>query len=101
MKELKKNSFLGEIWAVHPTKKTIGGVKCYRTTFDLPSSPDAVFVGVNREKTVSIIEELSVIDAGGVVCFASGFSETSVDDNQTRVRHYRITLLKQLGKCPY
>ena len=80
VKELKKNSFLGEIWAVHPTKKTIGGVKCYRTTFDLPSSPDAVFVGVNREKTVSIIEELSVIDAGGVVCFASGFSETSVDD---------------------
>ncbi len=35
VKELKKNSFLGEIWAVHPTKKSIGGVKRYRTTFDL------------------------------------------------------------------
>ena len=25
VKELKKSSFLGEIWAVHPTKKSIGG----------------------------------------------------------------------------
>ena len=100
VKELKKNSFLGEIWAVHPTKKTIGGVKCYRTTFDLPSSPDAVFVGVNREKTVSIIEELSVIDAGGVVCFASGFSETSVDDKSDQGKTLQDKIVKAAGQMP-
>jgi len=100
VRELKKNSFLGEIWAVHPTKKTIGGVKCYRKTFDLPSSPDAVFVGVNREKTVSIIEELSVIDAGGVVCFASGFSETSVDDKSEQGKTLQDKIVKAARQMP-
>ena len=60
VKELKKSSFMGEVWAVHPTKKSIGGVKCYRITGDLPSSPDAVFVGVNREKTVSILSLIHI-----------------------------------------
>ena len=100
VKELKKSSFLGEIWAVHPTKKSIGGVKCYRTTCDLPSSPDAVFVGVNREKTVSIIEELSEIDAGGVVCFASGFSETSVDDKSDHGKTLQHRIVKAAGQMP-
>ncbi len=100
VKELKKNFFLGEIWAVHPTKKTIVGVKCYRTTFDLPSSPDAVFLGVNREKTVSIIEELSEIDAGGVVCFASGFSEPSVDDKSDQGKTLQHRMVKAAGEMP-
>ena len=54
IKELKKISFAGEIWAVHPTKNFLEGVKCYKSSFDLPASPDAAFVGVNREKTVSV-----------------------------------------------
>ena len=81
IKELKKVSFAGEIWAVHPTKKFLEGIKCYKSSFDLPLSPDAVFVGVNREKTVSIIKELSEIGAGGVVSFASGFSGHSSTDS--------------------
>ena len=100
VKELKKSSFLGEVWAVHPTKKSIEGVKCYRTTYDLPSSPDAVFVGVNREKTVSIIEELSEIDAGGVVCFASGFSETSVDDKSDHGKTLQHRIVKAARQMP-
>ena len=100
VKELKKSSFLGEVWAVHPTKKSIGGVKCYRTTSDLPSSPDAVFVGVNREKTVSIIEKLSKIDAGGVVCFASGFSETEVDDKSEYGKTLQHRIVKAAGQMP-
>ena len=59
IRELKKISFAGEIWAVHPTKKFLEGVKCYRSSFDLPTSPDAAFVGVNREKTVPIIKAVS------------------------------------------
>ena len=66
--------------------------------FDLPSSPDAVFVGVNREKTVSIIEEPSVIDAGGVVCLASGFSETSVDDKSDQGKILQDKIVKAAGQ---
>ena len=47
IRELKKISFSGELWAIHPTKKSIEGVKCYRSSFDLPASPDAAFAAAN------------------------------------------------------
>lgn len=70
--------FDGEIWPVHPRHETVAGLKAYRDIDDLPSPPDAVFVGVNRFATVEIVERLAAMGAGGVVAFASGFAE--VDD---------------------
>ena len=100
IKELKKTSFAGEIWAVHPTKKFLEGVKCYKSSFDLPASPDAAFVGVNREKTVSIIKELAKLSAGGVVSFASGFSETSVDDKSQHGKTLQDKIITAAGQLP-
>ena len=34
-------------------------------------------IGVNRELTIKIIEELNSINAGGAICFASGFREAN------------------------
>ena len=100
IKELKKTSFAGEIWAVHPTKKFLEGVKCYKSSFDLPASPDAAFVGVNREKTVSIIKELAKLSAGGVVSFASGFSETSADDKSQHGKRLQDKIIEAAGQLP-
>ena len=100
IKELKKISFAGEIWAIHPTKKSIEGVKCYRSSFDLPASPDAAFVGVNREKTVSIIKELAELNAGGVVSFASGFSETLIDDKSRYGKTLQDKMIAAAGRMP-
>ena len=38
----------GEIWPVHPKKTEVLGRKVYRSVEELPSSPDAAYVGVNR-----------------------------------------------------
>ncbi|MFL2801002.1 MAG: acetate--CoA ligase family protein [Paracoccaceae bacterium] len=100
IKELKKTSFAGEIWAVHPTKKFLEGVKCYKSSFDLPASPDVAFVGVNREKTVCIIKELAKLSAGGVVSFASGFSETSVDDKSQHGKTLQDKIIAAAGQLP-
>ena len=70
--------FDGEIWPVHPRHETVAGLKAYRDIADLPSPPDAVFVGVNRFATIDIVKQLADMGAGGVVAFASGFAE--VDD---------------------
>ena len=67
--------FSGKIWPVHPTKKTICGLKAYPTIQSLPGSPDAAFVGVNRERTIAIVEALSQQKCGGAICYASGFLE--------------------------
>lgn len=73
--QCQKMGFAGPIWPVHPTRSTVGGVKAYASLADLPSAPDATFIGVNRHATVSVVRELSAMGAGGAVCFASGWTE--------------------------
>jgi acyl-CoA synthetase (NDP forming) len=74
--QLKKSGFAGEIWPVHPKREDILGIKCYRSVEALPAAPDASFIGVNRETSVKIVEQLAKINAGGATCFASGFLES-------------------------
>jgi acyl-CoA synthetase (NDP forming) len=75
IEQCDKMGFTGEIWPVHPREDEILGRKCYRSVADLPGSPDASFVGVNRALTIEIIRDLSARKAGGAVCYASGFRE--------------------------
>lgn len=67
--------FEGDIWPVHPTKETLGGVKTFGDLSQLPAAPDATFIGVNRDLTIDVLGQLSAMGAGGAVCFASGFQE--------------------------
>ena len=71
--QLLKSGFEGEIWPVHPKRGEILGIKCFKTLEDLPSAPDASFIGVNREATIEVVRQLSEMGAGGATCFASGF----------------------------
>jgi acyl-CoA synthetase (NDP forming) len=67
--------YKGEIWPVHPKKTEILGRKVYRSVEDLPASPDAAYIGVNRYLTIDIVRDLAARDAGGAVCYATGFVE--------------------------
>ncbi|WP_405402582.1 acetate--CoA ligase family protein [Paracoccus sp. Ld10] len=73
----QKIGFDGHIWPVHPKKETVNGLPAFKSLADLPSAPDATFIGVNRTATIEIVGELSAMNAGGAVCFASGFKETA------------------------
>ncbi|MGF0538633.1 acetate--CoA ligase family protein [Agrobacterium sp. ES01] len=75
VEQCRKMGYAGEIWPVHPTKDTVHGLPCFRSVADLPSAPDAAFVGVNRALTIDIIRELSAAGSGGAICYASGFRE--------------------------
>lgn len=71
-----KSGFKGDIWPVHPKKEFVEGKKVYRAISDLPSAPDAAYVAVNRHLSVTIIQQLAEIGAGGAICYATGFSES-------------------------
>ena len=80
IEQCQKMGYTGKLWPVHPTKTSVCGLKCYASINDLPSAPDASFLGVNREATIALISQLSGLGAGGAVCFASGFSEAVIED---------------------
>jgi acyl-CoA synthetase (NDP forming) len=73
--ECDRMGFDGEIWPVHPSKDEILGRPVYRSVQELPGSPDAAYVGVNRTLTVDVVRGLADRGAGGAVCFATGFAE--------------------------
>lgn len=72
--------FDGALYVVNPKGGSVEGVDAVATLHDLPEVPDAVFIGVNRQVTISIVRDLARLGAGGAVCFASGFSEASAED---------------------
>ena len=75
IKRSQELAYEGEIWPVHPTRTEAAGFKCYASVDDLPHAPDAVFIAVNRERTIEIVGKLSAAGAGGSVCYAAGFAE--------------------------
>src|ERR1700753_4340654 len=69
----------GELWRVHPKRPSTPETPYYRSIDELPGSPDATFVAAPNVEGPNIAQALVRRDAGGVVCFAAGFSETAAD----------------------
>jgi len=90
IQQLTAIGFDGKIFTVHPYKQSLGGIKCYQNVADLPVAPDVSFIGVNRQATADILAQLRMIGAGGAVCFASGFSEASCEDESAATFEDRL-----------
>jgi acyl-CoA synthetase (NDP forming) len=95
VEQCKLMGFAGEIWPVHPHKGEIHGIRAYRSIEELPGSPDAAFIGVNRELTIGAVQALRARDCGGAVCFASGWRESDATGGQLQAR-----LIEAAGDMP-
>jgi acyl-CoA synthetase (NDP forming) len=96
--QAKKFGYTGTLYAVHPVKPEVAGVKAYPSVMHLPDIPDACFVGINREATIGAVERMRKLGAGGGVCFASGYAEASGEDASGTDAQAR--LLKAAGDMP-
>ena len=94
VRQCRRMEFAGAIWPVHPSAGEVEGLRCFKSVEELPSSPDASFIGVNRHITVDIVRSLSQRGAGGAVCYASGFKE--VPDGQS----LHDALIESAGAMP-
>ncbi|MFD2207053.1 acetate--CoA ligase family protein [Kiloniella antarctica] len=77
IRQCQKMGYEGNIWPVNPKRDNVEGLFCYASIKDLPAVPDASFVAIPRGPAVKVIGELAQMGAGGAVCYASGFSETT------------------------
>ena len=95
IRQSDRMDYRGEIWPVHPKKTEILGRTVYRSVADLPGSPDAAYVGVNRNLTIDIVRDLAARDTGGAVCYATGFTETGEEGSELEKQ-----LLEASGDMP-
>ncbi|AGT09788.1 acetate--CoA ligase family protein [Paracoccus aminophilus] len=75
LRNLKRHGYAGEIYVVNPKRAEIGGHPCLRSIAEVPVAPDAVYLGINADATIAALHELAEKGAGGVIAYASGFSE--------------------------
>jgi len=94
----RRIGFAGTVTPVHPTKSEVAGLRAVPRIADLPESPDAAFIGVNRHATIEIVEELRSAGAGGAICFASGFSEAVAEDDSAE--DLQAALVQSAGDMP-
>jgi len=95
IRQSDRMGYEGEIWPVHPKKEEILGRKVFRSVADLPGSPDAAYVGVNRNLTIDIVRDLAARDAGGAICYATGFTEAGEEGSELEKQ-----LLEASGDMP-
>lgn len=79
IEQCEKIGFQGPLWPVHSTADHFAGHNTFRSIDDLPSAPDATFIGVNRHSTIDVVKSLEQRGGGGAVCFASGFLEVQAE----------------------
>jgi len=89
--------YQGEIWRVHPTRKSTAAVTYYPSVADLPGAPDAAFIAVPNREAPAVAGALAARGAGGFVCFSAGFSETGDD----RGRQLTQALVDNAGPLPF
>jgi acyl-CoA synthetase (NDP forming) len=91
--------FTGPIWSVHPKRDQLMGIKCLKSTADLPQAPDAAYVAVNAESAIETVAQLNNMGAGGALLYASGFSELG-DELQTLGIERQQRLIEAAGDMP-
>ncbi|UPK29956.1 acetate--CoA ligase family protein [Bradyrhizobium sp. 195] len=73
-------SFNGEVFPVNQKYEEVLGRKCYPSLKALPKSPDCVVIVAGRESVESMVEDAIEAKAGGILIYASGYSETGKAD---------------------
>ncbi|HEY0418279.1 MAG TPA: acetate--CoA ligase family protein, partial [Acetobacteraceae bacterium] len=72
--------YAGRIHLVNTRYEAIGDRPCFPSVRALPESPDVAVVTVPREAVDEVVEECIAARVGGMIVFASGYSETGKAD---------------------
>jgi acyl-CoA synthetase (NDP forming) len=77
--------FTGKIWAVHPKREELGGIKTVKSVDEIEGPTDAAFIAVKREPSVDIVRALRKKGCGGAVIYAAGFAEAGATELQAEL----------------
>lgn len=76
IRRCKEFGFPGKLFAIHPKRDEIEGIRTVKSVAEIEGAIDAAFIAVKREPTIEMVRQLSAKDCGGAVIYASGFAET-------------------------
>lgn len=73
--------YTGRLYLVNSRYETIGEQRCYPSVSALPEVPDCCILVVAKDAVEEIATECAGAGVGGIMIYASGYSETGRDDD--------------------
>lgn len=92
---LIQGKFPGHIHLVNARYDRIGALPCHPDLKSLPEVPDCVVLAVPREAAEAVITECAELGVGGVVLYASGYSEVGLSERIAQ--QDRLTAIARAG----
>jgi acyl-CoA synthetase (NDP forming) len=80
-------AYTGRIHLVNARYPEIAGRPCHPSILALPESPDVAVITVAREVVEQVVEECIQAKVGGMIVFASGYSETGKPERVAQQAH--------------
>lgn len=74
-KNLIQAGYKGVLYPVHPTSKSIQGVKAYASLADIPDEVDMAIIVVPADKVEAVIQEAAAKQVKGCILITAGFKE--------------------------
>lgn len=84
--------FEGKVYAVNPRYDEVAGVPCFPSLSEIPEVPDAILIGLNRDRVLPVVEEAISLGIGGAVVLAIGFAEAGETGRERQQRMRQISL---------
>jgi acyl-CoA synthetase (NDP forming) len=78
--------FEGPLFAINAGYEEVSGEASFPDLRSLPEVPDAVLVGVNRDRVLDVVEEAAELGVPAAVILAEGFGEAGADGQQLQRR---------------
>lgn len=75
-------AFQGSVYPVNGRYKELAGRTCYASLADLPRVPDCVVIALGQDQVEATAQECARLGVGGIVVFASGYSETMTPEGR-------------------
>jgi acyl-CoA synthetase (NDP forming) len=76
VRNLEAGGYTGEIYLIHPTKKTLLGRRCHTAIKDLPVPPDLCILAVRAELVPEYVRACVERGVPAVIIIGTGFSES-------------------------
>jgi acetate---CoA ligase (ADP-forming) len=88
----------GRIYPVNARYEQIGDLKCYPSIAAVPEKVDCALIATAREAVEPIVRECAASGVGGVILFASGYTETGRPERIAEQQ--RLAAIAQAAKMP-
>jgi acetyltransferase len=90
LKNLSEGGFEGNIFSIHPEKKTYAEISAFKNPEEMPQAPDLAVIARPRKEVPELIKQLGEKGTKAAVLVSYGFKEGDDDEG----RHYREQTLK-------